>query len=84
MKVKINDSFVLFSHVDNDMQGTDGPLGGPDVRRRIPIKLLPKQARNKPTPRPQRTTGRVPSKAHSAEEGIVSVWYFSQSYDYIS
>lgn len=56
------------------MQGTDGPLGGPDVRRRIPIKLLPKQARNKPTPRPQRPTGRLPSKAHSAEEGIVSVF----------
>lgn len=29
------------------MQGTEGALGGPDVRRRIPIKLLPKQARSK-------------------------------------
>ncbi|XP_016134556.1 E3 ubiquitin-protein ligase Hakai-like isoform X4 [Sinocyclocheilus grahami] len=55
-------------HSDNDMQGTDGPLGGPDVRRRIPIKLLPKQARNKPAPRPQRPAGRLPPKAHSAEE----------------
>uniref|UniRef100_A0A671MSA1 E3 ubiquitin-protein ligase Hakai n=1 Tax=Sinocyclocheilus anshuiensis TaxID=1608454 RepID=A0A671MSA1_9TELE len=57
-------------HSDNDMQGTDGPLGGPDVRRRIPIKLLPKQARNKPAPRPQRPAGRLPSKAHSGEEGL--------------
>ncbi|KAL7828006.1 hypothetical protein AOLI_G00311580 [Acnodon oligacanthus] len=31
--------------IDSDMQGTEGALGGPDVRRRIPIKLLPKQAR---------------------------------------
>lgn len=31
---------------DSDMQGTEGALGGPDVRRRIPIKLLPKQARS--------------------------------------
>lgn len=36
-----------FYYTDSDMQGTEGALGGPDVRRRIPIKLLPKQARSK-------------------------------------
>lgn len=36
-----------FAFADSDMQGTEGALGGPDVRRRIPIKLLPKQARSK-------------------------------------
>lgn len=64
------------------MQGTDGPLGGPDVRRRIPIKLLPKQTRNKPAPRPQRPAGRLLPKAHS-EEGIVyifSMTHFSTFY----
>ncbi|TRY97502.1 hypothetical protein DNTS_013756 [Danionella cerebrum] len=54
---------------NNDMQGTDGPLGGPDVRRRIPIKLLSKQGRNKPPLRPTRQGGRLPSKSHSGEEG---------------
>lgn len=39
--------FLLLSYTDSDMQGTEGALGGPDVRRRIPIKLLPKQARSK-------------------------------------
>ncbi|XP_035257248.1 E3 ubiquitin-protein ligase Hakai-like isoform X2 [Anguilla anguilla] len=36
---------------DNDLQGTDGSgsLGGPDVRRRIPLKLISKQPiRSKP------------------------------------
>uniref|UniRef100_A0A3B1IDM6 E3 ubiquitin-protein ligase Hakai n=1 Tax=Astyanax mexicanus TaxID=7994 RepID=A0A3B1IDM6_ASTMX len=36
---------LFFLSADSDMQGTEGTLGGPDVRRRIPIKLLPKQAR---------------------------------------
>lgn len=74
--------FFLFLHADNDMQGTDGPLGGPDVRRRIPIKLLPKQARNKPAPRPQRPAGRLLPKAHS-EEGIVCLYIFNDSLFYI-
>ncbi|XP_056444053.1 E3 ubiquitin-protein ligase Hakai isoform X1 [Gadus chalcogrammus] len=55
---------------DNDLQGSDGSgnLGGPDVRRRIPIKLLSKQpVRSKPPVRPQRTTGR-PSKNPPGEE----------------
>lgn len=73
-KPKLTLIFFLFLHADNDMQGTDGPLGGPDVRRRIPIKLLPKQARNKPAPRPQRPAGRLLPKAHS-EEGIVSIYF---------
>lgn len=63
-------SFCHFFDTDNDMQGTEGTLCGPDVRRRIPIKLLPKQARNKPAPRPQRPAGRLPSKTHSVDEGI--------------
>ncbi|XP_030636996.1 E3 ubiquitin-protein ligase Hakai isoform X2 [Chanos chanos] len=54
------------------MQGTEnsGILGGPDVRKRIPIKLLPKQARSsKPTPRTQRPMGRLPSKSHLGDDG---------------
>lgn len=54
------------------MQGTDdsGSLGGPDVRRQIPIKLLSKQAvRSKPTVRPQRSTGRLFPKGPSGDEG---------------
>ncbi|XP_060784119.1 E3 ubiquitin-protein ligase Hakai isoform X2 [Neoarius graeffei] len=57
--------------VDNDLQGTDGSgaLGGPDVRRRIPIKLLSKQTlRSKPPARPQRPTARLPSNGQSDEE----------------
>ncbi|XP_030621667.1 E3 ubiquitin-protein ligase Hakai isoform X3 [Chanos chanos] len=53
---------------DNDLQGTDGSgsLGGPDVRKRIPIKLLSKQTiQSKPVARPQRPTSRLPSKAQS-------------------
>lgn len=55
---------VCLCVVDNDLQGTDGSgaLGGPDVRRRIPIKLLTKQTvRSKPPARPQRPTARLPS-----------------------
>ncbi|KAJ3611976.1 hypothetical protein NHX12_020255 [Muraenolepis orangiensis] len=55
---------------DNDLQGSDGSgnLGGPDVRRRIPIKLLSKQpVRTKPQPRPPRSTSR-PSKTPAGEE----------------
>ncbi|KAJ8387034.1 hypothetical protein AAFF_G00162110 [Aldrovandia affinis] len=56
---------------DNDLQGTDGSgsLGGPDVRRRIPIKLISKQAiRTKPVVRPQRATNRLPSKPQTGDE----------------
>ncbi|XP_067091005.1 E3 ubiquitin-protein ligase Hakai isoform X1 [Osmerus mordax] len=56
---------------DNDMQGTDGPgiLGGPDVRRRIPIKLISKQAvRSKPVTRSQRPASRLPSKIQPGED----------------
>uniref|UniRef100_A0A8B9H0M0 E3 ubiquitin-protein ligase Hakai n=1 Tax=Astyanax mexicanus TaxID=7994 RepID=A0A8B9H0M0_ASTMX len=55
---------------DNDLQGTDGSgiLGGPDVRRRIPIKLLSKQnIRSKPTARPQRPITRGPSNGQNDE-----------------
>ncbi|KAM9470942.1 E3 ubiquitin-protein ligase Hakai isoform 1-T1 [Clarias gariepinus] len=58
-------------NVDNDLQGTDGSgaLGGPDVRRRIPIKLLSKQTlRSKPPARPQRPTTRLPSSGQNDEE----------------
>uniref|UniRef100_A0A8C2FA22 Uncharacterized protein n=1 Tax=Cyprinus carpio TaxID=7962 RepID=A0A8C2FA22_CYPCA len=53
----------------NDLQGTDGSgfLGGLDVRRQIPIKLLSKQTeRDKLPARPQRPSTRLPSKS---EEG---------------
>ncbi|KAI1882119.1 hypothetical protein AGOR_G00247400 [Albula goreensis] len=56
---------------DNDLQGTDGSgsLGGPDVRRRIPIKLISKQAvRSKPVVRPQRVMNRIPSKPQPGDE----------------
>ncbi|XP_040852018.1 E3 ubiquitin-protein ligase Hakai isoform X3 [Ochotona curzoniae] len=53
-------------HSDNELQGTNssGSLGGLDVRRRIPIKLISKQANKaKPAPRTQRTINRMPAKA---------------------
>ncbi|KAJ8386681.1 hypothetical protein AAFF_G00167970 [Aldrovandia affinis] len=56
---------------DNDLQGTDGSgsLCGPDVRRRIPIKLISKQAiRSKPVVRPQRAMNRLPSKSQTGDE----------------
>ncbi|XP_036373916.1 E3 ubiquitin-protein ligase Hakai isoform X1 [Megalops cyprinoides] len=56
---------------DNDLQGTDGSgsLGGPDVRRRIPIKLISKQAiRSKPVVRPQRAMNRLPSQSQTVDE----------------
>ncbi|XP_048862496.1 E3 ubiquitin-protein ligase Hakai-like isoform X1 [Brienomyrus brachyistius] len=56
---------------DNDLQGTDatGSLGGPDVRRRIPIKLISKQAiRAKPVARAQRGPNRLPSKIQLGDE----------------
>ncbi|KAK5876978.1 hypothetical protein CesoFtcFv8_026275 [Champsocephalus esox] len=55
---------------DNDLQGSDGSgcLGGPDVRRRIPIKLISKQPlRSKPPPRTQRPSSRLP-KVESGED----------------
>ncbi|KAG9345704.1 hypothetical protein JZ751_008848 [Albula glossodonta] len=63
----------IMDQSDNDLQGTDGSgsLGGPDVRRRIPIKLLSKQAiRSKPVVRPQRAMNRLPSKSTGDEEGF--------------
>ncbi|XP_051976162.1 E3 ubiquitin-protein ligase Hakai isoform X2 [Xyrauchen texanus] len=60
-----------------DFQGTDGSgsLGGLDVRRQIPIKLLSKQSvRGKTAARPQRPNNRLPSKSdeehlsHNQEE----------------
>lgn len=59
----------MYVFSDNDLQGTDGSgsLGGLDVRRQIPIKLLSKQTvRGKPPTRPQRPTTRLHSKS---EEG---------------
>ncbi|XP_047658608.1 E3 ubiquitin-protein ligase Hakai isoform X1 [Tachysurus fulvidraco] len=61
-------------NVDNDLQGTDGSgaLGGLDVRRRIPIKLLSKQTiRSKPPGRAQQPTARVPSNALSDQETFI-------------
>lgn len=63
------------SSTDNDLQGSDGSgsLGGPDVRRRIPIKLLSKQAiRSKPPPRIQRPGSRPP-KSETGEDGRLIV-----------
>ncbi|XP_019721583.1 E3 ubiquitin-protein ligase Hakai [Hippocampus comes] len=56
---------------DNDLQGSDGSgsLGGPDVRRRIPIKLISKQPlRIKPPPRVQRPGNRPQLKTETAEK----------------
>ncbi|MGH0128622.1 UNVERIFIED_CONTAM: hypothetical protein FKN15_058451 [Acipenser sinensis] len=56
---------------DNDLQGTDGSgsLGGPDVRRRIPLKLINKQViRNKATARTPRIMNRIPSKPQNVDE----------------
>ncbi|KAJ8261817.1 hypothetical protein GJAV_G00158750 [Gymnothorax javanicus] len=61
----------IMDQSDNDLQGTDGPgiLGGPDVRRRIPIKLISKPViRSKPVVRPQRAVNRVPSKPQTGDE----------------
>lgn len=60
--------FVCMCVVDNDLQGTDGSgaLGGPDVRRRIPIKLLSKQTViSNPSSRSQRPTARLPSNGQN-------------------
>lgn len=57
--------------IDNELQGTNssGSLGGLDVRRRIPIKLISKQANKvKPAPRTQRTI-RMPAKVPPGDEG---------------
>uniref|UniRef100_A0AAY4DJJ8 E3 ubiquitin-protein ligase Hakai n=2 Tax=Denticeps clupeoides TaxID=299321 RepID=A0AAY4DJJ8_9TELE len=54
------------------MQGTEGSgvLGGLDVRRRIPIKLLSKQAiRGKPASRVQRPAGRQGLNSQPGDEG---------------
>ncbi|XP_038874141.1 E3 ubiquitin-protein ligase Hakai-like isoform X2 [Salvelinus namaycush] len=56
---------------DTDLQGTDGSgiLGSPDVRRRIPIKLLSKQpVRSKAVNHSQRPLSRLPSKTQSNDE----------------
>lgn len=54
------------------MQGTNssGSLGGLDVRRRIPIKLISKQTnKTKPAPRTPRNMNRMPSKTQAGDEG---------------
>ncbi|XP_043944491.1 E3 ubiquitin-protein ligase Hakai isoform X2 [Protopterus annectens] len=56
---------------DSDLQGTNssGSLGGPDVRRRIPIKLISKQTTKiKASPRSQRTMSRLPGKTQAVED----------------
>lgn len=63
--------YIPLSLTDNDLQGSDGSgsLGGPDVRRRIPIKLISKQLlRSKPPPRIQRPSCRPP-KIEPGEDG---------------
>jgi hypothetical protein len=65
----------FFPRTDNELQGTNssGSLGGLDVRRRIPIKLISKQANKaKPAPRTQRTINRMPAKAPPGDEGNLS------------
>uniref|UniRef100_A0A8C3TIC8 E3 ubiquitin-protein ligase Hakai n=2 Tax=Catharus ustulatus TaxID=91951 RepID=A0A8C3TIC8_CATUS len=55
----------------NDLQGTNssGSLGGLDVRRRIPIKLISKQTnKTKPAPRTPRSMNRMPSKTQAGDE----------------
>ncbi len=69
-------SSLPFSLTDNDLQGSDGSgsLGGPDVRRRIPIKLISKQPlRSKPQPRSQRPSR--PIKSEAGENGRNSLQY---------
>uniref|UniRef100_A0A9L0SYD0 Cbl proto-onco like 1 n=1 Tax=Equus caballus TaxID=9796 RepID=A0A9L0SYD0_HORSE len=59
-------------HTDNELQGTNssGSLGGLDVRRRIPIKLISKQGgKAKAAPRTPRTINRMPAKAPPGDEG---------------
>uniref|UniRef100_A0A3Q2ZS28 Uncharacterized protein n=1 Tax=Kryptolebias marmoratus TaxID=37003 RepID=A0A3Q2ZS28_KRYMA len=59
------------SPADNDLQGSDGSgsLGGLDVRRRIPIKLISKPPlRSKPQQRIQRPGSR-PCKNEPGEDG---------------
>ncbi|KAI4796395.1 hypothetical protein KUCAC02_027793, partial [Chaenocephalus aceratus] len=61
----------LLRHPHNDLQGSDGSgcLGGPDVRRRIPIKLISKQPlRSKPPPRTQRPSSRPPKVEPGEDE----------------
>ncbi|XP_059241885.1 uncharacterized protein LOC132007645 [Mustela nigripes] len=56
---------------DNELQGTNssGSLGGLDVRRRIPIKLISKQGnKTKTAPRAPRTINRMPAKAPPGDE----------------
>ncbi|XP_077450568.1 E3 ubiquitin-protein ligase Hakai [Stigmatopora argus] len=56
---------------DNDLQGSDGSgsLGGPEVRKRIPIKLISKPPlRTKPLPRVQRPGNRPLLKSETAEK----------------
>lgn len=58
-------------HNDSDLQGTNssGSLGGPDVRRRIPIKLISKQATKiKASPRSQRAMSRLPGKTQTVDD----------------
>uniref|UniRef100_A0A1A8G234 RING-type E3 ubiquitin transferase n=1 Tax=Nothobranchius korthausae TaxID=1143690 RepID=A0A1A8G234_9TELE len=58
---------------DGDLQGSDGSgsLGGLDVRRRIPIKLISKQPlRSKPQQRMQRP-GTRPCKSEPGEDGTL-------------
>lgn len=58
-------------HTDNELQGTNssGSLGGLDVRRRIPIKLISKQGNKaKASPRTPRTINRMPAKAPPGDE----------------
>lgn len=57
---------------DNDLQGSDcsGSLGGLDVRRRIPIKLISKPPlRTKPPLRLPRPIGNRPCKSEPGEDG---------------
>lgn len=68
----LNINRISFSSVDNDLQGTNSSasLGGLDVRRRIPIKLISKQTnKTKPAPRAPRAMNRMPAKTQAGDEG---------------
>lgn len=69
----------IIGHTDNELQGakSSGPLGSLDVCRRIPIKLVSKQANNiKPAPQTQRTISRMP-EAHKVmkKDSNEEPWY---------
>ena len=84
-KENLKEITTFFPNIDNELQGTNssGSLGGLDVRRRIPIKLISKQGNKaKASPRTPRTINRMPAKAPAGDEG--NVFNRSKSLSFIS